>query len=49
LERFDATIQLNVNNLTDERYLFTFSNNSTLVSGNYGAPRQVKLNLRFGF
>ena len=49
LERLDASIQLNVNNLTDERYLFNFSNNSTLVSGNYGAPRQVKLSLRFGF
>ena len=49
LERFDASIQLNVNNLTDERYLFTFSNNSTLVSGNYGTPRQVKLSLSFGF
>jgi outer membrane receptor protein involved in Fe transport len=45
----DATLQLNVNNLFDEKYLLSFLDNSAVTNGNYGVPRQLKPSLRMGF
>lgn len=47
---YDTTLQLNVNNLFDETYQRYFLDyGSGMALGNYGTPRQVRLNLRVGF
>ena len=45
----DTTLQLNVNNLFDERYQRYFLDYGGMANGDYGAPRQVRLSLRVGF
>ncbi|WP_145004855.1 TonB-dependent siderophore receptor [Pseudomonas oryzihabitans] len=41
------TTQLNLNNLTDRKYLLSLYNNAT--SGNYGAPRNATLSISYNF
>jgi iron complex outermembrane receptor protein len=49
LDRLDASVQLNVNNMFDRKYLLNFSDDGSVASGNYGTPRQLKLSLSVGF
>jgi outer membrane receptor for ferric coprogen and ferric-rhodotorulic acid len=48
-ERVQATLQMNVNNLFDERYFHYLRDSAGVASGNYGAPRNFRLSLRVGF
>jgi len=43
---YGTTIQLNVNNVFDEKYLFNFQDNGTVAGGNWGPPRQFKASVR---
>lgn len=44
-----ATLSLNVDNLFDERYLLSQADDGNVLGGNWGSPRQYRLNLRTEF